>query len=158
MRGRGAEPLVLASIENRPFSGRPRRCCGSDRAWVVVDRAQTRKAHIMSERKTEVLVVGAGPTGLLTALLLAEAGIEVQIIDRKERTAAHSYACALHGKTLKLLHGLGLADSILERGRRVHTMAFYDGESRRGETRFSELGGEYPFLVVLPQSDLEAIL
>ena len=112
----------------------------------------------MRVRKTEVLVVGAGPTGLLTALLLAEAGIDVQIIDREKRTAARSYACALHGNTLKLLDRLGLAAAVLERGRRVNAIAFYDGEARRTAAWFSGLGGDFPFLVVLPQSELEDIL
>ena len=45
-----------------------------------------KRRHAMREERTEVLVVGAGPVGLLTAILLAEAGIEVRIIDREERT------------------------------------------------------------------------
>ena len=61
----------------------------------------------MRELRTEVLVVGAGPVGLCTALLLAEAGIETVIIDRETRTAARSYACALHPGSLELLDRLG---------------------------------------------------
>ena len=60
----------------------------------------------MREERTEVLVVGAGPVGLLTAILLAEAGIEVRIIDREARTTVRSYACALHPRTLRLLQRL----------------------------------------------------
>ena len=71
----------------------------------------------MREERTEVLVVGAGPVGLLTAILLAEAGIEVRIIDREERTASRSYACALHPRTLRLLDGMGLAAPALAAGR-----------------------------------------
>jgi 2-polyprenyl-6-methoxyphenol hydroxylase-like FAD-dependent oxidoreductase len=112
----------------------------------------------MRENKTDVLVVGAGPTGLLTAVALAEADIDVEIIDREERTAARSYACALHSSTLELLDRLGLADTVLELGRRVHTIAFYDGEKRRAEISLSDLGGDFPFLLVLPQSQLEAVL
>src|SRR5271166_6098469 len=91
----------------------------------------------MREERTEVLVVGAGPVGLLTAILLAEAGIEVKIIDREERTTARSYACALHARTLNLLQQLGLAAPILEHGRRVQTVAFYDREARRAEVKLS---------------------
>ena len=112
----------------------------------------------MKDQKADVLVVGAGPTGLLTAALLAEAGIDVQIIDREERTAARSYACALHPSTLELLDRLGLATALLERGQRVNTMAFYDGSRRRAEIKFSELPGRFPFVLVLPQSELEALL
>jgi 2-polyprenyl-6-methoxyphenol hydroxylase-like FAD-dependent oxidoreductase len=112
----------------------------------------------MREEQTEVLVVGAGPVGLLTALLLNEAGIEAKIIDREARTTARSYACALHPRTLKLLERMGLAAAVLDRGRRIQTIAFYDGESRRAEIRLSELGGDFPFLLILPQNAFEDLL
>lgn len=107
---------------------------------------------------TEVLVVGAGPVGMVAALCLAEAGVGVTLIDEAWRTAAHSYACALHPSTLELLARLRLIDEVLRLGRRVDTLAFYDGPTRRAEVSFGALGGEFPFLVVLPQSDLEGLL
>jgi NADPH-dependent dioxygenase len=112
----------------------------------------------MPEETTEVLVVGAGPVGLFTALLLAEAGITVQIIDREERTTARSYACGLHPQTLRLLARFDLAAPLIERGRRLQSLAFYDGQTRRAELKLSELGGEFPFLLVLPQHVLEEVL
>ena len=112
----------------------------------------------MRDEQTEVLVVGAGPVGLLTGLLLAEAGIQVKIIDRGERTAARSYACALHPRTLKLLERLELAPKVLELGRRIGAMAFYDGDSRRGEISLAVPGGDFPFLLILPQDAFEDAL
>ena len=112
----------------------------------------------MREERTEVLVVGAGPVGLLTAILLAEAGIEVRIIDREERTTSRSYACALHPRTLKLLEGMGLAAPMLEAGRRVERIAFYDGATRQAGVKLSELGGAFPFMVILPQNAFESLL
>ena len=112
----------------------------------------------MREERTEVLVVGAGPVGLLTAILLAEGGIETKIIDREERTTVRSYACALHPRTLRLLEQMGLASAILERGRRIERLAFYDGASRRAEVKLSELGGPFPFMVILPQNVFEDAL
>lgn len=108
--------------------------------------------------ETEVLVVGAGPTGMLTALVLAEAGIGVKIIDKEYRTAAHSYACVLHPKTLGLLHGLGLAEEIRPLGRPLQSMAFYEGESRKGEINFAELDSPFQHALVLPQSQFEDVL
>jgi 2-polyprenyl-6-methoxyphenol hydroxylase-like FAD-dependent oxidoreductase len=112
----------------------------------------------MRDEQTEVLVVGAGPVGLLTATLAAEAGLAVKIIDQEARTTARSYACALHARTLKLLDGMGLAAAMLEQGRRIETMAFYEHESRRAEVKLSELGGDFPFLLILPQSAVEEVL
>ncbi len=112
----------------------------------------------MRERQTEVLVAGAGPVGLWTALLLADAGLEVIIVDREEHTAARSYACALHPGTLKALQRFGLAEEILARGRQIQTVAFYDGATRRAELKHSEAGGDAPLLVILPQNQLESLL
>src|ERR1041385_5053785 len=113
---------------------------------------------LMKKNETEVLVVGAGPVGLLTGILLAERGIEFQIIDSEERTAARSYACALHPSSLRLLDKLGLAEELLPHGRRIPKIAFYDGPLRRAEINLAELGGDFPFLLVVPQSHLEGIL
>ncbi len=112
----------------------------------------------MREAHTEVLIVGAGPVGLWSALLLAEAGIQITIIDRENRTTARSYACALHSKTLELLQKSGLAAQAMERGRRVDKVAFYEGQERRAEISISALGGQFPFVVILPQSELEGLL
>ncbi|MBI3849967.1 MAG: FAD-dependent monooxygenase [Verrucomicrobia bacterium] len=107
---------------------------------------------------TEVLVVGAGPVGMFTALWLAESGIRVKIIDQESRTAAHSYACALHPRTLELLDQVGLAEEVEELGHRIDTIAFYEDRVRRAELKLAELPVKYPCVVVLPQSALESLL
>src|ERR1039458_7655638 len=112
----------------------------------------------MREERTEVLVVGAGPVGLLTAILLAEAGIAVRIIDREERTTSRSYACALHPRTLKLLEGMGLAAPVLAAGGRGAELAFFDGATRQAEVKLSQLGGAFPFMAILPQNAFESLL
>lgn len=110
------------------------------------------------EDQTEVLVVGAGPTGLLTALLLSESGVKVTVIEQESRASVHSYACALHPETLKLLNRIGFGDDVLDLGRRIETVAFYEGKARRAELKYSDLPGDFPFLVILPQSALEQLL
>lgn len=112
----------------------------------------------MREGRTEVLVVGAGPVGLWTALSLAEAGVEVTIIDRESRVTARNYACALHPSTLKLLDRFELASAAIDRGRCIQTLAFYEGESRQAELDFSRASRDFPFLLLLPQSALESLL
>jgi len=108
--------------------------------------------------ETEVLVVGAGPVGMLTALLLAEKGVPVRIIDKEQRATTRSYACVLHPGTLRLLDGIGLGQEALKQGRRIETIAFYEGESRRAEMKLSQLPGKFPCAVVVPQSAFEALL
>ncbi|PWU20736.1 MAG: hypothetical protein C5B50_03240 [Verrucomicrobia bacterium] len=112
----------------------------------------------MKEQETDVLIVGAGPVGLLTGLLLAQAGIRIQIIDREERVAARSYACALHPASLAILNGLGLAEPLIAKGRRIPALAFYEGTSRCSQVTLADSGEEFPFLLALPQSELESAL
>ena len=121
---------------------------------------QTRKQilFMIAHDETEVLVVGAGPVGMLTALLLADGGIKVRIIDEEWRTGTHSYACALHRRTLKLLDRLGLAQPVLARGRRLDSVGIYDEATRLGEMRLAPDGDGFPLAVVLPQSGLEELL
>lgn len=108
--------------------------------------------------RTEVLVVGAGPVGLLGAILLAEAGLEVEVIDSEARTAARSYACALHPRTLRLLGRLGLASPLIALGRQVSKVVFYEGDVRRAEASLADLDSEFPFLLILPQNAFEGAL
>ena len=110
------------------------------------------------EHETDVLVVGAGPVGMMTALVLAENGVQVTLIDKEERTAAHSHACALHPRSLRLLEQIGLGPAVLATGRRIDSIAFYEGESRQAELKLAKLSGTFPYLVVLPQSVLENLL
>ncbi len=58
---------------------------------------------MIGDETTETLVVGAGPVGMMTALLLARNGIRIKVIDREPGTATQSYACALHPATLEKL-------------------------------------------------------
>ncbi len=112
----------------------------------------------MRKERTEVMVIGAGPVGLTSALLLAEAGAELTIIDRESRTAARSYACALHPATLRLLDRLGIASTLIDQGRKVETIGFYEGPDRRAELNLAKAGGEFPYLLIVPQDTLESLL
>jgi 2-polyprenyl-6-methoxyphenol hydroxylase-like FAD-dependent oxidoreductase len=108
--------------------------------------------------QTEVLVVGAGPAGMFTALLLAQNGIKTQIIDQESRTAAHSYSCALHPRTHELLRRTRVTFDAIEFGHHIDTVGFYEGNTRRAEAKLSDLPVKFPFALVLAQSTLENFL
>ena len=103
----------------------------------------------------EVLVVGAGPVGLVAALFLRRHGVRVDVVDMHQRTTQHSYALAIHPRTLRILDEAGLAASLIGAGRKLTTVAYYDGRERRAEVDYSALKSDHPYLLVLRQSLLE---
>jgi 2-polyprenyl-6-methoxyphenol hydroxylase-like FAD-dependent oxidoreductase len=113
---------------------------------------------MLHRNEPDVLVAGAGPVGLFSALRLARAGVRVQIVDRERDTAANSYALALHPRTVALLDEVGLAGEVLRQAVHVKTVAFYEGSERKAELPLSELGGAFREVLVLPQSVVEDVL
>jgi 2-polyprenyl-6-methoxyphenol hydroxylase-like FAD-dependent oxidoreductase len=103
----------------------------------------------------EVLVVGAGPVGLVAALFLRQHGVPVEVVDMHERTTRHSYALALHPRTLRILDEAGLSDRLIAAGRKVTKVAYFEGRDRRAEIDYSSLPGAHPYLLVVRQSLLE---
>ena len=107
---------------------------------------------------TDVLVVGAGPVGLLSALVLSRKGLSVHVIDEAWRATARSYAAALHQSTLRMLAGLGIEFDGLEGVHRIERVGLYDNKGKRAEIDLSKLDSSEPSLVIVPQNRLEARL
>jgi 2-polyprenyl-6-methoxyphenol hydroxylase-like FAD-dependent oxidoreductase len=111
---------------------------------------------------TEVLVVGAGPTGLTMANVLDRQGVSFRIIDTKGGPVEDTRALVVHAKTLELLDKLGLADRAVEKGQRMGAVQVF-GEGRpAGKLSFLEDGAgdrtPYPFALVLEQHRTERLL
>lgn len=103
----------------------------------------------------EVLVVGAGPVGLVAALFLHQHGVRVEVVDMHQRTTQHSYALAIHPRTLRMLDEAGLAKDLIGAGHKLTKVAYYDGRERRAEIDFATLASPHPYLLVIRQSVLE---
>ena len=103
----------------------------------------------------EVLVVGAGPVGLVAALFLQQHDVRVEIIDMNQRISQHSYALALHPRTLGVLDDAGLSAEVGAAGRKLTKVAFFEGAVRRAEVDYSRLDSAHPYLLVVRQSRLE---
>ncbi len=108
--------------------------------------------------KPEVLVVGAGPVGLVAALRLVARGVKPRIIDQEQGVTTGSYTAALHPRSMELLRDLGLASAVLGHARRVDLIGLYDGSERCAEIDLSTLASEFPFLTIVPQFRLEELL
>jgi len=109
----------------------------------------------MKLKQPDVLVAGAGPVGMFTALRLAREGLSVQIVEKAAGPSSHSYALALHPATLRLMDELGIAGPTLDAAMRIPSLGLYDGAERTGDVNFAALGGEYPFVAALQQGMLE---
>lgn len=107
------------------------------------------------QREPEVLVVGAGPVGLVAALFLERFGVRGDVIDMHQRTSQHSYALAIHPRTLRILDEAGLSGRLIAAGRKLTKVAYYAGRDRRAEIDYSSLDSPHPYLLVLRQSLLE---
>jgi 2-polyprenyl-6-methoxyphenol hydroxylase-like FAD-dependent oxidoreductase len=108
----------------------------------------------------DVLVVGAGPTGLTLAAQLAAFGTRVRVIDRQPDQVHESRALAVQPRSLEVLARLGLADALLGRGNPAVRLQMHAGR-RSVEIPLFDLGFDdtaYPFLLFVSQADTEDIL
>lgn len=105
-----------------------------------------------------VLIVGAGPTGLMMAYELARHGISFRIIDKKDEPTNYSNAAALQTRSLEIFKQLGLVDEFLRSGQQCRAICFYDKGKEFARASFDKLNSVYPFVLALPQSTTEKIL
>lgn len=112
----------------------------------------------MVEDVEEILIVGAGPTGLALACTLRQHGATCRIIDRRAVHIDRARAVDLQPRTLEALRGLGLLDDVLARGTRIEAMSFYDGARRLARLGVAAPSASISFGVALPQNDTEELL
>jgi 2-polyprenyl-6-methoxyphenol hydroxylase-like FAD-dependent oxidoreductase len=111
--------------------------------------------------ESPVMIVGAGPSGLVLALWLRRLGIRVRIIDRAERPGTTSRAVAVQARTLELYRQVGLAQEVLQRGLEFAAINLWVRGRRVGRAAFGEIGkglSPFPFVVMFPQDQHEELL
>lgn len=106
----------------------------------------------------DVLVVGAGPTGLTMACELARHGIAPRIIDKAPAPSDKSKAFGIHARTLELFETMGIADTVLGQGNICNGFDMYDHGKPLASVAFDGLPTRYPYFLILAQSDTEKIL
>jgi 2-polyprenyl-6-methoxyphenol hydroxylase-like FAD-dependent oxidoreductase len=108
--------------------------------------------------RTDVAIVGAGPTGLALAVTLASAGIDFVVVDRLAEGANTSRAAVVHARTLEILEALGTAEDLVARGLPLTRFAVRDGSRRLLTLPFDNLPTRYPYALMVPQCDTEDVL
>src|ERR1700732_2350918 len=112
-------------------------------------------------RATDVLVVGAGPTGLVLALCLTRLGMRVRIVDKTAEPGTTSRALAVQARTLELYQQLNLADVIVEHGHKVPAVNLWVKGEPAARLPFETVGSDltpYSFLQIFPQDQHERLL
>ncbi|MFB9236038.1 FAD-dependent monooxygenase [Plantactinospora siamensis] len=103
---------------------------------------------------TEVLIAGAGPTGLLLAGDLAAAGVSCTVLERRTHESNLTRAFAVHARTLELFDARGLAEELLGTGQRLRRLRLF-GDA---QLDLGRLPTRFPYLLVTPQYHTEAAL
>jgi 2-polyprenyl-6-methoxyphenol hydroxylase-like FAD-dependent oxidoreductase len=111
--------------------------------------------------RNDVLIVGAGPTGLVLALWLARLGVDVRIIDKTSEPGSTSRALAVQARTLELYRQLDLADAVIAAGHQVPAVNLWAKGEHAARLSFETMGAAltpYPFLHIFPQDEHEHLL
>lgn len=112
----------------------------------------------MPPASTEVLIVGAGPTGLAVAVTLARAGVDFVLVDKLDQGQNTSRAAVIHAHTLDVLDEIGVAEPLAANGLKIAKFAIRDRDRVLIQTRFDTLPSQHPFLLMLPQDETEKIV
>src|SRR6266446_4330032 len=111
--------------------------------------------------QTDVLIIGAGPTGLVLALWLTRLGVRVRIIDKTAEAGTTSRALAVQARTLELYRQLDLTEAVVARGHRVPAVNLWVKGEAAARLPFESVGSgltPYPFLHIFPQDQHERLL
>lgn len=106
----------------------------------------------------DVLVVGAGPTGLALAAALAARGVRVCVIDQQAEGANTSRAAVVHARTLEVLEPLGVADRLVPLGLQARRFSIRDRDRVLVPIAFDGLPTPYPYTLMVSQAVTESVL
>ena len=113
------------------------------------------------KQREDVLIAGAGPTGLVLALWLARQGVKVRIVDKTAGPGTTSRAVVVHARTLEFYRQLGMAGEVIASGMPNPGINLWVRGKRRAHITFLDAGTDltpYPFILVFPQDRHERLL
>lgn len=107
---------------------------------------------------TEVLIVGAGPSGLVMAAELARHGVCCRIIEKNAAISSQSKALGIHARSLEMFADMGMIEPVLAHGNKIHSLNIYSNRKQIVHVDLQHLATPYPFVLALPQNNTEEIL
>jgi 2-polyprenyl-6-methoxyphenol hydroxylase-like FAD-dependent oxidoreductase len=117
--------------------------------------------NALAKRDTDVLIVGAGPTGLVLALWLTRVGVRVRIVDKTAEAGTTSRALAVQARTLEFYTQLGIADAVVAAGRKMLAANLWVKGKRAAHAVLGEMGvgiSPFPYALIYPQDEHERLL
>jgi 2-polyprenyl-6-methoxyphenol hydroxylase-like FAD-dependent oxidoreductase len=111
--------------------------------------------------RVPVLIVGAGPTGLVLALWLARLGVRVRIIDKTAEPGTTSRAVGVQARTLELYRQVGIADAVVAAGVKVAGLNLWAGGAKAARVPLGRIGvglSPFPYVLTYPQDAHERLL
>ena len=125
---------------------------------MPIDESLPRETNLSDP---DVLIVGAGPTGLVLALWLARLGVRIRIIDQTAEPGTTSRALAVQARTLELYRQVGLADAVVERGHKLLAGNLWVAGAHASRFVLGEMGAgisPYSYALIFPQDEHERLL
>src|SRR6201998_3421721 len=148
-------PLTFNVYRTRGLAARPGSCCKiAGRSQNSLDRGGEVRREVEPVSDRAVVIVGAGPTGLMLAGELALAGVDVAVVERRaSQDVIGSRAGGLHSRTIEILDQRGIADRFLSRGEVAQVAGF-----SQIRLDISDFPTRHPYGLALWQNHIERIL
>ena len=111
--------------------------------------------------KVQVLVIGAGPTGLVLALALRRLGVSLRILDKAAEPGTTSRAVAVQARILEFYRQFGLAEAVVAQGMPFTAANLWVRGRRMARVAFGDMGkgiSPYPYMLIFPQDEHERLL
>ena len=115
----------------------------------------------LNKSDTDVLIIGAGPTGLVLALWLTRLSVRVRIVDKTAEPGTTSRALAVQARTLEFYNQIGIADEVVKSGRKTMAANLWVAGKRAAHVVLGEMGvglSPFPYALIFPQDEHERLL
>src|ERR1700761_5370979 len=111
-----------------------------------------------NNQNPDVIVVGAGPVGLVAGCELARRGVGVRVIDKLAQPTDQSRAIAVHARSLDMFDRMGIVNELVGTGIKATAMQMYAGGRKLFRVPFGEVDSAFPFTLTTAQTETERVL